>query len=56
MMGLTNNLRIFLALEPCDMRKSFNGLTALADELIPIHQSFWWNGMLFEFLKIALCD
>ena len=35
MMGLTNNLRIFLAIEPCDMRKSFNGLTALADTLKP---------------------
>ena len=35
MMGLTNNLRIFLAIEPCDMRKSFNGLTSIADQLKP---------------------
>ena len=35
MMGLTNNLRIFLAIEPCDMRKSFNGLAAIAEELKP---------------------
>lgn len=34
MMGLTNNLRIFLALEPVDMRKSFNGLSMKAEELI----------------------
>ena len=46
MMGLTNNLRIFLALEPCDMRKSFNGLTALADELNPDSLK---NGALFLF-------
>lgn len=31
MIGLTNSaLKIFVALEPCDMRKSFNGLHALA--------------------------
>lgn len=35
MMGLTNNLRIFLALEPCDMRKSFTGLTSIAEQLRP---------------------
>jgi len=35
MMGLTNNLRIILALEPCDMRKSFNGLAAIAEQLKP---------------------
>ena len=33
MMGLTSHLRIFLCLEPCDMRKSYNGLVALADQL-----------------------
>ncbi|MGJ8725963.1 MAG: hypothetical protein ACSHYB_15520 [Roseibacillus sp.] len=35
MMGLTNNLRIFLVIEACDMRKSFNGLAAIAEELKP---------------------
>jgi transposase len=35
MMGLTNNLRIILALEPCDMRKSFNGLAGIAEQLKP---------------------
>jgi len=33
MMGLTSHLRIFLCMEPCDMRKSYNGLAALADQL-----------------------
>jgi len=31
MIGLFNKgIKIYLAVEPCDMRKSFNGLTALA--------------------------
>jgi transposase len=34
MMGLTSHLRIFLYLDPCDMRKSYNGLVALADQLV----------------------
>jgi transposase len=32
MFGLTGNLKIFLAVEPADMRKSFNGLHALVVE------------------------
>jgi len=32
MMGLGSHLRIYLALEPCDMRKSYDGLSALAEE------------------------
>ncbi len=35
MMGLTSHLRIFLCLEPCDIRKSYHGLAALADQLAP---------------------
>lgn len=34
MMGLTSHLKIYLCLEPCDMRKSYNGLAALADQLV----------------------
>lgn len=45
-MGLTNHLRIFLALEPCDMRKSFNGLAALAEQMKPAALK---NGGLFLF-------
>jgi transposase len=33
-MGLTSHLKIYLCLEPCDMRKSYNGLAALADQLV----------------------
>ena len=29
MLTLSGSLRVFLALEPCDMRKSFDGLHAL---------------------------
>lgn len=32
MLSFPGSLRIFLAVEPCDMRKSFNGLYALAEE------------------------
>lgn len=34
MMGFTSHLRIFLCLAPCDMRKSYNGLAAHADQLV----------------------
>ena len=46
MMGLNNHLRIFLVLEPCDMRKSFNGLAALAEQMKPTALK---NGGLFLF-------
>ncbi len=41
MMGLNNHLRIFLILEPCDMRKSFNGLAALAEQMKPATLKRW---------------
>ena len=34
MMGLSSHLKIYLCLQPCDMRKSYNGLVALADQLV----------------------
>jgi len=46
MMGLTSHLRIFLCMEPCDMRKSYNGLAALAEQLAPDGLK---NGALFLF-------
>ncbi|MDX2109733.1 MAG: IS66 family insertion sequence element accessory protein TnpB [Verrucomicrobiota bacterium] len=32
MLNLTAAVKVFLALEPCDMRKSYNGLYAIAKE------------------------
>ena len=46
MMSLNNHLRIVLVLEPCDMRKSFNGLAALAEQMKPATLK---NGGLFLF-------
>lgn len=46
MLSFTGSLKIYLALEPCDMRKSFNGLHALVSERL---QADPLNGALFVF-------
>ena len=46
MLSFSGSLRVFVALEPCDMRKGFNGLEALvSDRLRESPQS----GALFLF-------
>lgn len=60
MLNLSRAVRIFLALKPCDMRKSFNALQAIARERLKEDPQ---SGALFLFtnkrrnrLKILYCD
>lgn len=60
MLNLSRAVRIFLSLEPCDMRKSFDGLQAIARERLKEDPR---SGALFLFtnkrrnrLKILYCD
>lgn len=46
MIGFPSNLKILVALEPCDMRKSFNGLVVIADAL---KEQGLQSGILFIF-------
>lgn len=46
MLSFPGSLKIFVALEPCDMRKSFNGLHAVAAEKLGEDPK---NGALFVF-------
>lgn len=48
--GLPNRLRIYLALEPVDMRKQYDGLWALASEHLKLDPK---NGALFVFCNKA---
>ena len=46
MLSFAGNLRIFVAVEPCDMRKSFNGLYAVVGETLGENPQ---GGALFAF-------
>lgn len=46
MLSFAGNLRVFVAVEPCDMRKSFNGLHAVVCEQL---QENPVSGALFAF-------
>jgi transposase len=46
MLTFSGSLRIFLAVEPCDMRKSFNGLYAMTEGTL---QSDPKSGAIFVF-------
>lgn len=46
MLNFTGNLKVFVALEPCDLRKSFNGLQALVSQRL---QEDPLQGALFVF-------
>lgn len=48
MLNFTGNLKVFLAVEPCDMRKSFNGLHALVSERLGEDPR---QGALFVFIN-----
>jgi transposase len=46
MLSFSGSLKIYVALEPCDMRKSFNGLHAVAQETLKVDPR---SGALFVF-------
>lgn len=46
MLSFSGSLRIFVALEPCDMRKGFNGLESLVSERLEENAQ---SGSLFLF-------
>ena len=48
MLSFPGSLKIYVALEPCDMRKSFNGLYAVAQEKLKEDPQ---SGALFAFIN-----
>lgn len=43
MLSFTGGLKVFVALEACDLRKSFAGMQALVSERLPIIQEISTN-------------
>lgn len=48
MLSFTGSLKIYVALEPCDMRKSFNGLSTLVSQRLKADPQ---NGALYVFIN-----
>ena len=46
MLSFPGSLKVYLAVESCDMRKSFNGLYALAEDTLKVDPK---SGSLFVF-------
>ena len=46
MLSFPGSLKIYVAIEPCDMRKSFNGLYAVAEDILKVDPK---GGALFVF-------
>ena len=46
MLGFPNSLKVYLGIEPCDMRKSFNGLWQVAEQKLLQNPR---DGALFAF-------
>jgi transposase len=60
MLSFAGSLRVFVAIDPCDMRKGFDGLQALVTERLRESST---SGALFVFtnrrrdrIKILFCD
>ena len=51
MLSFTSQVKVYLCLEPCDMRKSFDGLWQLAEEKMGVNPK---QGAIFVFTNRSL--
>lgn len=60
MLSFNGNLRVYVALEPCDMRKSFNGLSTVVSEKLQANplsgSAFLFTNKRRNLLKILYWD